>query len=319
MTSLLALFSVAALAPSFALVIHAPANGSTWCETPFDIKVLISSDAYFRSTSMRCFEVFAHQQSMGKCCGMSDVATVSLPKGRYKINTHYFNVAQGVFSPTYVYTPVFDCQSVPPGLEIIINLDGSGGKQGRIPQKWVLSALAETTNNASVSLRVDVHRYDTFASVLKSAESALGAQPNCVSAFVNGDVPGDKVTVEELDLFDAYQSRRVKFIIDDTSDHCFCRKGAICASIESKGQDVYAKCLDACIAENDDVAMEDALPSTRHAPAQLACHKMGKVRACEVQNGGVSGPHLVIFLNKDKQGQWVVGKSFQGLITKPSL
>ena len=140
LTSLLALFSVSALAPSFALVIHAPANVSTWCETPFDIKVLISSDAYFRSTSMRCFEVFAHQQSMGKCCGMSDVATVSLPKGRYKINTHYFNVAQGIFSNEGVHT-VFDCQSVPPGLEITINLDGSGGKQGRIPQKWVLSAL----------------------------------------------------------------------------------------------------------------------------------------------------------------------------------
>ena len=78
---------------------------------------------------------------------------------------------------------------------------------------------------------------------------------------------------------------------------------------------MYAKCLDACIAENDDVAMEDALLSTRHAPAQLACHKMGKVRACEVQNGG-KRPHLVIFLNKEKQGQWVVGKSFQGPIMR---
>lgn len=121
------------------------------------------------------------------------------------------------FVPSYEWQQVYPWQSIPPGLEVQLPLDGAGKKRARVPPAWRLQLYVPggqrdeegggsgNSNNGGggffvrtdlsaastvLDLRQEIARHPRFGLPLERVRVSLG-----------GRVLGDEETSAELDLF----------------------------------------------------------------------------------------------------------------------
>lgn len=115
------------------------------------------------------------------------------------------------FVPSYEWQQVFPWQSVPPGLEVQLPLDGVGQKRARVPPAWRLqlyipgggSAGASKTFDGGFFVRTDLKKGSTVLDLRReiARHPRFGLPADRVRLSLGGRVLGDEETAEGLDLF----------------------------------------------------------------------------------------------------------------------
>lgn len=125
-----------------------------------------------------------------------------------------FSVATADFEPTYAWQAVQPGQSIPGGLEVRMDLGGSGSKLARIPATWRVQVWLD---EASRFLRSDVSAHTRVGKLADAAARLLGpVDPRCV-LVVDTNVPTGhppitlppEGTVEDLRLFQRQRSLKI--------------------------------------------------------------------------------------------------------------
>uniref|UniRef100_A0A7S2GH90 Uncharacterized protein n=1 Tax=Octactis speculum TaxID=3111310 RepID=A0A7S2GH90_9STRA len=113
------------------------------------------------------------------------------------------------FTPTYEWGPIGAHQSVPEGLEIVLGMDGTRTRSGRIPPVWRLQLWVDQAHRF---VRVDVNRESRLSTITAEAGRVLGVNPSRVrvSCPAGDSSPLDpQATAEELHLFERRRSLRM--------------------------------------------------------------------------------------------------------------
>lgn len=112
-----------------------------------------------------------------------------------------------VFVPSYEWAIVGDGTSIPPGLEVRLPVDGSGGRTARIPPNWRMLVVSQPGNDAC---RLDITRRSTLAEVRTAIAASLaeGDEARVTDVFADETiVASDREsrswdgTVEQAQLF----------------------------------------------------------------------------------------------------------------------
>ena len=129
---------------------------------------------------------------------------------------HSHHTEGGDFHPTYDFQSVGPDQSVPPGLEIHLSLDGSQKREARIPLIWRLQIVVRLPNNndASFFFRTDVSANSSIKSLFKEvvdksrkytdldSDVEVTASVAFVHKITKSNLPVDETsTVGNTDLF----------------------------------------------------------------------------------------------------------------------
>eukprot|EP00753_Platysulcus_tardus_P006814 PLAT14601.1.p1 GENE.PLAT14601.1~~PLAT14601.1.p1 ORF type:complete len:329 (+),score=110.58 PLAT14601.1:83-988(+) len=120
------------------------------------------------------------------------------------------------FHASYDWQPVLPGQSVPPGLEVQLPLDGSGAKRARIPATWQLQLWM---GDKLGYLRLFVKRSDKLLRVRRAIAARAQLPMSCVTLIQSDDANAparllrDDETVEEARLF--HTARRVAVSLDE--------------------------------------------------------------------------------------------------------
>ncbi len=120
--------------------------------------------------------------------------------------SHFSVVASSSFSPTYEWTAVKDDESVPPGLEVRLELHKDGEERhrlARIPPAWRLQLVLGSRHGF---FRTDVTRTTTVSAIEAEASAYLrggGAVGGggCVELWDHGSRLPPEATAEAVDLF----------------------------------------------------------------------------------------------------------------------
>lgn len=132
-------------------------------------------------------------------------------------------VFQQAFTPSYEWQQVYPWQSVPPGLEVQLPLDGVGQKRARVPPSWRLQLYipGEEQNEGGGSggffVRTDLGAGSTMLELRRAIarHPRFGFPVECVRLWLGGRVIGDEETAEGLDLFN--RQRELTPLIDRKS------------------------------------------------------------------------------------------------------
>lgn len=139
---------------------------------------------------------------MPACSNVSD-----RPAKRHKLLR--FEVVPTEFEATYDWQEVVEGQSVPPGLEVRMDL-WKHSNFARIPDVWRMQVWVES---ASRFFRQDVARHSMVGDIAKAAAAFLGLAAQCVELRLGPQPRGQEdspvsspplashLTVEEADLF----------------------------------------------------------------------------------------------------------------------
>eukprot|EP00752_Nemacystus_decipiens_P012028 g10663.t1 len=118
-------------------------------------------------------------------------------------------VLQEDFMPSYEWRQVYPWQSVPPGLEVQLPLDGVGQKRARVPPSWRLQlyipGVAEGGGGGGGGffVRTDLRAGSTVLELRQeiARHPRFGLSVDSVRLSLGGRVLGDEETAEGLDLF----------------------------------------------------------------------------------------------------------------------
>ncbi|CAM9616486.1 unnamed protein product [Pylaiella littoralis] len=128
-------------------------------------------------------------------------------------------VLQHAFVPSYEWQQVYPWQSVPPGLEVQLPLDGSGQKRARVPPSWRLQLYIpgeqkEGRESGGFFVRTDLAAGSTVWELRGeiARHPRFGLPVECVRLSLGGRAIGDEETAEELDLFN--RQRELTPLID---------------------------------------------------------------------------------------------------------
>ena len=142
------------------------------------------------------------------------VAVVDWSKLSPKANTQLDTVAREEFVPSYEWQRVHPWQSVPPGLEVVLPLDGVSEKRARIPASWRFQ-LYVPEGASGFFVRTDLREGSTVAELRReiARQPRSGVLPlDRVSLTLGGRVLRDDETAGSLDLFN--RQRDVVPVVD---------------------------------------------------------------------------------------------------------
>ncbi|CAN0439119.1 unnamed protein product, partial [Hapterophycus canaliculatus] len=117
------------------------------------------------------------------------------------------------FVPSYEWQQVHPWQSVPPGLEVQLPLDGVGQKRARVPPAWRLQLYipggeqgdggGSKTQDGGFFVRTDLSAGSTVLDLRReiARQPRFGLALERVRLSLGGRVLGDEETAEGLDLF----------------------------------------------------------------------------------------------------------------------
>lgn len=121
--------------------------------------------------------------------------------------TDFDVVFEGEFVPSYDWQLVRPWQSVPPGLEVELPLDGIKLKRARIPPAWRLQLYVPGEEGGGkyngFFVRTDLRAEDTVLDLRQeiARQSRLALPLEYIALELDGRLLGDDETVEALDLF----------------------------------------------------------------------------------------------------------------------
>ena len=273
---------------------------------------------------------------MGSCCCRNcakyETKLYELNRGNYTIIKHdqmvHFSVIKHeIFRPSYEYQQVHEWQHVPPGLEIRLSF-GAEGRSARIPHQWKLALHVDGLGGRE-SFRVQVARDWTLEMVERRIADELGTSRECVKLAVRGSPSAAQKTVEQSQLFDAWQMGQCTVSLNEENPFiCACRKGNICSmrrhrvqECEKQGIDCRSlaeqetTCVKHCIAiDSADAKLTDnKVPQSINVTTNVNCrgfYLKNKLcaRSCSLENAGIRGYMPLIFLKESKKGNWFVGR-----------
>ncbi len=127
---------------------------------------------------------------------------------------HVDVLLQQEFVPSYEWQRVYPWQSVPPGLEVQLPLDGTGQKRARVPPSWRLQLYIPEEEDGGEGgkgggksggffVRTDLRANSTVLEVRReiASQPRFGLPLESVTLLLGGRVLGDEETAEGLDLF----------------------------------------------------------------------------------------------------------------------
>lgn len=124
---------------------------------------------------------------------------------------HVDVLLQQEFVPSYEWQQVYPWQSVPPGLEVQLPLDGVGQKRARVPPSWRLQLYIPEGQeggegegrNGGFFVRMDLQANSTVLELRREIvrQPRFGLSLESVTLSLGGRVLGDEETAEGLDLF----------------------------------------------------------------------------------------------------------------------
>ncbi|CAM9523818.1 unnamed protein product, partial [Laminaria digitata] len=128
-------------------------------------------------------------------------------------------VAQNDFSPSYEWQRVYPWQSVPPGLEVVLPLDGVSETRARIPPSWRFQLYVpgggQGSQHPGFFVRTDLRERSTVLELRQeiARQPRFGLLPvDLVTLTLDGRVLRDVDTVAGLDLFN--RQREVVAVVD---------------------------------------------------------------------------------------------------------
>ncbi|CAM9523747.1 unnamed protein product, partial [Laminaria digitata] len=130
-------------------------------------------------------------------------------------------VVREEFVPSYDWQRVYPWQSVPPGLEVVLPLDGVSEKRARIPPSWRLQLyVPEGAGGGARSgffVRTDLKEGSTVLELRREIawQPRFGLPLERVALTLDGRVLRDDETAGSLDLFN--RQRDVVPVIDWSS------------------------------------------------------------------------------------------------------
>ncbi|CBN75641.1 expressed unknown protein [Ectocarpus siliculosus] len=157
-------------------------------------------------------EVGSHRLSAAVVAPTQDGPTQQISE----VTTAQINVVlQEDFAPSYKWQQVYPWQSVPPGLEVQLPLDGVGQKRARVPPSWRLQLYVPEESGGGFFVRTDLRAGSTVLELRRE----IARQPRFggggverVRLSLGGRVLGDEETAEGLDLFN--RQRELVALVD---------------------------------------------------------------------------------------------------------
>ena len=132
-----------------------------------------------------------------------------------------FVVVPQIFEPRYEWQEIIDGQSVPAGLEIVLDMSGKG-KRGRIPPRWQLQIWMAGPRRF---FRAEVQPSTTIQDLNNQAAKLAAVAPGCASLTYRGKgapptaagvvIEGAKSAFEAR-LFEAQSERALHVVLDPT-------------------------------------------------------------------------------------------------------